>query len=151
MLQGSHYKRWRIAGPKSPKQNAVSFHMACKSGPCGPDVHGLADDADFLPQNSNPIGATRRPTRPCACWAPANRDPPTWGAFHTEKWPKGCEGIRSCCAVTIVSGTVPRVVETDRDKQVSTEKKHPVTNTPIRPHTRTDTHTYTGDRAFISA
>ena len=67
-----------------------------------------------MTQNSNPIGATRRPTRPCACWAPAIWDAPAWGAFDTQKWPYGCEKIRSCCAVTIVSGTVPRFVGTFR-------------------------------------
>ena len=35
MRQGSHYKRRRLAGPKSPK-NAVPFQMESKSGPCGP-------------------------------------------------------------------------------------------------------------------
>ena len=30
------------------KKNAVSFQMESKSGPCGPDVHGPADDAGFL-------------------------------------------------------------------------------------------------------
>ena len=58
-----------------------------------------------------------------------------------KKWPYGCEGIRSCRAVTNVSGTVPRVVETVGDKQVPTEKTT-VTNTPTRPHTRTPAHPY---------
>ena len=58
----------------------------------------------------------------------------TWGAFHTEKWPCGCERIRSCRAVTNVSGTVPRVVETVRDKQVLTEKtSHQHAHTPAHP------------------
>ena len=45
----------------------------------------------LLPQNSNPICATRRLTRPCACWAPAIWDPPTLGAFQkiTKKIPYG--------------------------------------------------------------
>ena len=47
MPQRSHNKRRRLAGPKSTKTNAVSFQMESKSGPCGPDVHGPADDADF--------------------------------------------------------------------------------------------------------
>ena len=99
MPQGSHHKRWRLAGPKSHPKMRYHFRWS----------PSLA-----LPQNSNPIGATRRPTRPCACRAPAIRDPPTWGAFDTKKWPYGCDGIRSRCAVTNVSGTVPRVVETFR-------------------------------------
>ena len=53
-----------------------------------------------------------------------------------KNYEKVCGRIRSCCAVTNASGTVPRVVETVRNKQVSTEKK-PATNTPIRRHTRT--------------
>ena len=118
----------RLAGPKSPPQNAVSFQMQSMSGPCGPDVHGPADDADFSKQNSNPIGATRRPTRPCACRAPAIRDPPTWGAFDTKKWPHGCDKVRSCYAVTIVSGTAPRAIETfrgGRGTQASKAGRHP--------------------------
>ena len=39
-------------------------------------------------------------------------------AQSLKKIDKVCEGIRSCRAVTYVSGTVPRVVETVRDKQV---------------------------------
>ena len=58
MPQGSHYKRRRLAGPKSLK-NAVSFQMESKSGPCGPGVHGPTDDADFsrrIPNRSAPHG-----------------------------------------------------------------------------------------------
>ena len=58
MLQGSHYKRRRLAGPKSLK-NAVLFQMESKSGPCGPGVHGPTDDADFsrrIPTRSAPHG-----------------------------------------------------------------------------------------------
>ena len=43
---------------ESPK-HAVSFQMESKSGPCGPDVHGPADDADFssrIPIRSAPHG-----------------------------------------------------------------------------------------------
>ena len=42
--------------------------------------------------------AAHKPTRPRACWAPAIWDPPTWRAFHTEKWPYGCECKWHCAA-----------------------------------------------------
>ena len=35
-----------LPGQKVLPKNAVSFQMESKSGPCGPDVHGPADDAD---------------------------------------------------------------------------------------------------------
>ena len=46
MPQGSHYKPGVLPHQKVQK-NAVSFQMEFKSGPCGPNVHGPADDADF--------------------------------------------------------------------------------------------------------
>ena len=48
-----------LPGQKVLPKNAVSFQMESKSGPCGPDVHGLADDADFshrVPIRSAPHG-----------------------------------------------------------------------------------------------
>ena len=48
-----------LPGQKVPplQKNPVSFQMESKSGPCGLDVHGHADDADFTKQKSNPVGA----------------------------------------------------------------------------------------------
>ena len=72
---------------------------------------------------------------------PATWDPPTWGASHTEKWPYGCEGIRSCRAVTNVSGAVPRVVETVETNKYQ-QKKFPSHQHTHTPHTRTPAHPY---------
>ena len=99
---------------KSKNKNAESFQMESKSGPCGPDVDGPADDADLsckIPIRSAPHGdrldlalVGRRPFEIL----------PLGELSVLKKWPHGCDGIRSCCAVTIASGTVPRVVETFR-------------------------------------
>ena len=63
--------------------------------------------------------------------------------FQTEKWPYGCEGIRSCRAVTNVSGAVPRVVETVETNKYQQKNfpshqhaAHPDTRTPVRIPTR---------------
>ena len=40
-----------LPGQKVRLTNAVSFQMESKSGPCGPDVHGATDDADFSRRN----------------------------------------------------------------------------------------------------
>ena len=44
---------------KNSLKNAVSFQMESESGPCGLDVHGPADDADFsrrIPIRQTPHG-----------------------------------------------------------------------------------------------
>ena len=115
MPQGSQYKRWRLAGPKSPSQkNAASFQVESKSGPCGPDVHGPADDADF---------SRRIPIRPAPHGdgldlALVGRRPfeilPLGELSIIKSGHTAATGFQSSCAVTIVSGTVPRVVETFR-------------------------------------
>ena len=64
-------------------------------------------------------------------------DPPTWGEFDAEKWPHGCDGIRSCCTVTNASGTVPRVVERNIQRpagtQASKASRHPSKQSGLAP------------------
>ena len=63
--QATHAPRLTLQTPapcrakKSKNKNAVTFQMGSKSGGCGPDVHGSADDADFsrrIPNRSTPHG-----------------------------------------------------------------------------------------------
>ena len=79
---------------------------------------GPTDDAGLSRLNSNPIGATLRPLD-LAVVERRSFDILPLGelAKLPKKSKKVCEGIRSCQAVTIVRGTVPRVVQTSEGRR----------------------------------
>ena len=88
--QATHARRLALQTPAPCQPKKTSKKSGINSDgvqvrPMRPDVHGPADDADFSGLTSIPIGATRRPARPCDCRPQTFRDPPTWGACDTKK------------------------------------------------------------------
>ena len=141
MPQGSQYKRWRLAGPKSPLSKKCGIVFRWSPSPAHADLMFM--DLPMTQTSPAEFQHDRRHTQTYSTLrlsgAGHSRSSNLRTFDDTKKWRYGCDGIRSCRAVTNVSGAVPRVVETVRDKQVSTEKN---TQSPTRPYARTPGQPY---------
>ena len=124
MPQGRHYRRRRLAGPKSQKQ--MRYHFSWSSSPSHADLMFMdlpmthASPADFQ--------SDRRHTETDSTLrlSGAGHSKSTWGTFDTNKWPYGCDGIRSCGAVAIASGTVCCWnIQRRADTEASKAGRHP--------------------------
>ena len=137
-----------------PGQKVLKKKMRChfrwSPSPAHADLMFL--DLPISPAEFQSDRRQTEPARPCACWAPAIRDPPTWGASVAKKWPYGCDGIRSCCAVNhFRGGPAPKAgrhrrqggtqgrPSKQRQMSVNRKKRHSDTNhthTPAHPDTQ---------------
>ena len=84
-----------LARPKSPQ--IMWRHFRWSSSPVHADLMFM--DLPMTQTSPAEFQSDRRHTE-----TDSTLDPPTWGGFDAKKWPYGCDGFRSCCAVNHFRG-----------------------------------------------